>query len=148
MIAQEKFTVLLTDWHKHAERLKPVRLQVFVEEQGVPPEVEMDAHDAECVHAMALDASGKVVGTGRLLPAEERSARIGRMAVYRDWRGRGVGEAMLFALMDAARDRGDREIVLHAQLHAAPFYDRHGYEQIGAVYEEAGIPHVTMRKAL
>ena len=148
MEAPEKFTVRLTDWHQHADRLKPVRLQVFVEEQGVPAEIEMDARDAECVHAMAMDASGRVIGTGRLLPAEAGAARIGRMAVYRDWRGRKVGEAMLFALMDAARQRGDREIILHAQLHAAPFYDKHGYERIGGVYEEAGIPHVNMRKVL
>lgn len=148
MNSQEQFTVRLTDWHQDAERLKPVRLNVFVEEQGVPAQLEMDARDGECVHAMAMDASGNVIGTGRLLPSEAGAARIGRMAVYREWRGKKVGEAMLFALMDAARRRGDREIVLHAQLHAAPFYDRHGYERCGAVYEEAGIPHVTMRKAL
>lgn len=142
------FTVALTTWQQDAEAIKPLRMHVFVHEQGVPPEIEMDARDAVCVHAIARDAAGAVIGTGRLLPSEQGSARIGRMAVYAAWRGKGVGEAMLRALTGAARDRGDSEIVLHAQLHAAPFYDKHGYERVGEVYVEAGIPHITMRMPL
>lgn len=142
------FRVSLDDWATVAERVKPVRLQVFVIEQGVPADLEIDGRDASCVHAVAEDDAGRVIGTGRLLPAEAGIARLGRMAVYEAWRSKGVGAEMLEALTRAARDRGDREIVLHAQLRAAPFYDRHGYERVGDVYEEAGIAHVTMRRAL
>jgi predicted GNAT family N-acyltransferase len=139
------FRVSITDWKRDAARLGPLRTQVFVREQGVPAEIELDERDIVCIHAVAEDEAGHVIGTGRLLPPDAGIGRIGRMAVDREWRGKGVGAAMLDALMVAAAARGDQLIELHAQLHAAPFYDRQGFERIGAVYEEAGIPHVTMR---
>lgn len=104
----------------------------------------MDETDARCVHAMAVDGTGQVIGTGRLLPSSGGVARIGRMAVDPDRRGMGVGAAMLATLMAAARTRGDHRVELHAQLHAAPFYDRQGFDRVGDVYEEAGIAHITM----
>lgn len=140
-----RYAVSLTDWQTSAARLRPLRTEVFVLEQRVPAELEMDDKDAHCVHAMALDEAGKVIGTGRLLPQSAGIARIGRMAVAGAWRGQGVGAALLHALMTAAKSRGDHMVELHAQLHAAPFYDRQGFERIGEVYEEAGIPHITMR---
>lgn len=143
-----RYTINLTNWQTAADRLRPIRTAVFVVEQQVPAELEMDDMDAHCVHALAEDESGCVIGTGRLLPAESGIARIGRMAVDAAWRGQGVGAAMLDSLMAAAKSRGDHLVELHAQLHAAPFYDRQGFERIGAVYEEAGIPHITMRRSL
>lgn len=138
------FLVSLVSWEEGASLLRPLRTTVFVHEQGVPAELEMDERDAVCIHALAV-SDGQAVATGRLLPAEAGVARIGRMAVARAWRGKGLGASVLAALMQAARARGDREIELHAQLHAAPFYDKLGYTRVGAVYEEAGIPHVNMR---
>ena len=131
-------------WEKAREEASRIRFRVFVEEQGVPREIELDDQDHQCVHALAFDERGEAVGTGRLLP----DAHIGRMAVLRERRRHGVGTLLLNKLTEAARQRGDREIVLSAQVHAVDFYRRHGYEAVGEIYEEAGIPHQVMRRAL
>jgi|SRR5688572_11601069 predicted GNAT family N-acyltransferase len=133
----------LMSWEKARALAAPIRMVVFVEEQRVPPELEMDERDAGCVHAVAFDGA-RAVGTGRLLP----DGHIGRMAVLKEFRGKGVGGEMLEALVEAARRRGDREIVLSAQIRAVDFYLAHGFAGFGPVYEEAGIPHQDMRRAL
>ncbi len=148
MTGEQVFTTRLAYWDDDRDMIAPVRTQVFVVEQGVPPEIEMDDMDARCVHAIAQDAQRRVIGTGRLLPAQAGTARIGRMAVYEEWRGRRVGAALLHLLMDAARRRGDREIELHAQSRAERFYLREGFTRQGEEYLEAGIAHVNMRKYL
>ena len=135
--------IRLLDWPAAQADAKPIRFEVFVDEQRVPAEIELDEHDASCIHALAY-SGGKAVGTGRLLP----DGHIGRMAVLKAWRGRGAGRALLRALMDAARRRGDREVLLSAQVHAAGFYRAEGFEPEGPVYEEAGIPHQSMRRSL
>jgi len=134
-------TIKLGDWEQLRAAAQPVRYQVFVIEQKVPVEMEWDEMDALCLHAVAIDDDGHTVGTGRLLP----DGHIGRMAVLQEHRGSGVGSALLAALMDAAARRGDRSVVLNAQVHAAPFYARHGFMVEGAEFMEAGIPHVCMR---
>ena len=116
---------------------------MFVEEQGVPREIELDEFDERCLHALALE-EGRAIGTGRLLP----DGHIGRMAVLEGWRGRGVGSRILESLIGAARARGDRQVLLSAQVHAAEFYRQHGFEPMGEIYEEAGIPHRAMRRSL
>jgi predicted GNAT family N-acyltransferase len=121
-----------------------VREAVFVVEQGVPAEIELDEWDPESEHALAFAPGGRVVGTGRLLP----DGHIGRMAVLRDWRGRGVGGAILTALVDRAAVRGMRRLVLNAQTHAVPFYARHGFAAFGDEFMEAEIPHVAMAREL
>ena len=135
--------IRLLDWQSAQADAKPIRFQVFVDEQRVPAEIELDAHDAYCLHAIAYE-KGRAVGTGRLLP----DGHIGRMAVLKSRRGQGVGKALLRALMDAARRRGDREVALSAQVHAVGFYRAEGFEPEGAVYDEAGIPHQAMRRSL
>lgn len=126
-----------------------IRQAVFVEEQQIPRELESDAADAGAVHAIVRNRLGMPVGTGRLLPADAGGdARVGRVAVDRVLRGGQVGRAVMQALEDAARARGDRRIVLHAQRTAAPFYDRLGYRRVGEPFDEAGIPHQEMVKAL
>ena len=124
-----------------------LRTRVFVEEQGVPAEVEQDEHDATAVHALVEDEDGRVVATGRLLVRDGRAV-IGRMAVDAAARGRGHGAAVLAELHRQAAVLGLPEVELHAQLTARGFYERAGYTAVGDVYEEAGIAHVTMRRVL
>ena len=124
-----------------------LRTRVFVEEQGVPPEIEQDAADATAVHVLARDDVGRVVATGRLL-LREGVAVVGRMAVDRVARGRGHGAAVLDELHRQAVLRGRRRVELHAQVSARGFYERAGYTAVGEEYEEAGIAHVTMVRRL
>jgi predicted GNAT family N-acyltransferase len=131
------------DWPQVAA----LRTRVFVEEQGVPAEIEQDAHDATAVHALAEDDDGRVVATGRLLVRDGRAV-IGRMAVDAAARGCGYGAAVLAELHRQAVALGLTEVELHAQLSARRFYERAGYTAVGGVYEEAGIAHVTMRRPL
>jgi len=142
----------LVGWDEARAPAGPVRFRVFVEEQGVPRDIELDEMDASSLHALAYDRSGRVVGTGRLLPAQREGERvvghIGRMAVLQEWRGRGVGGTLLRALIDAARVRGDAQVALSAQTHAIGFYRAHGFSEEGAPYMEAGIPHQAMRRGI
>jgi len=133
----------ILDWAAARAEASRIRLKVFVEEQRVPREIEMDDMDAACLHALAwLD--GKAVGTGRLLP----DGHIGRMAVLGESRALGVGGAILERLVEEARRQGLREVVLSAQTHAIGFYRRHGFSEQGEVFAEAGIPHQEMRRVL
>ena len=136
-----KWSVLGTD-------AQAIRTEVFVQEQQIPAQLEWDAADADCLHAVAYNHLGMAVGTGRLLEHVPGVAKIGRMAVRRAVRGHEVGRAVLDALMLAAESRGDREVMLHAQLSAAPFYARAGFVTRGPEFEEAGIRHVEMVRAL
>ena len=136
--------VVVGDWPSCRDDAMAIRHEVFVEEQHVPPEFEMDAEDEQCVHAVAYDAQGKAMGTGRLLD----SARIGRMAVRQAYRSCGVGSSILAELMNEARRRHYMEVALAAQLDAQAFYAKHGFVAEGGVYMDAGIQHVTMRRAL
>jgi predicted GNAT family N-acyltransferase len=132
--------IRLSEWPAARDEAQRIRFTVFVNEQRVPAEMEMDEHDAVSIHALACMA-GRAVGTGRLLP----DGHIGRMAVLREWRGRGIGRELLRALMQRARLRGDREVVLAAQVQAMPFYAAEGFKPEGPVYVEAGIDHRDMR---
>jgi predicted GNAT family N-acyltransferase len=131
-----------------------LRTRVFVQEQGVPAELEQDDRDATAVHVLSRDLTGepagRVVATGRLLlPADgATTAGIGRMAADVAVRGRGHGAAVLAELHRQAVQRGMAAVELHAQVTARGFYERAGYAAVGAEYEEAGIVHVTMRRAL
>lgn len=133
------------DLGRMAERL---RMEVFVKEQGVPRDIEIDAMDPVCRHVVLLNRLGHAVATGRLVSEAPGVARIGRMAVARELRGGSLGRNVLDALIGAARDRGDHSALLHAQLHAENFYARAGFVREGDTYEEAGIAHVTMRRPL
>ena len=135
------FTLLQTDWSHDATRLAAVRRAVFIEEQGVPETMEWDEHDAVSDHWLALAEDGTPIGCARLLP----DGHIGRMAVLPAWRGRGIGQALLEAVISAARAHGFSTLRLSAQTHAAAFYARAGFVAEGDEYAEAGIPHVAMR---
>ena len=131
-------------WDAVREEARAIRYDVFVIEQGVPVELEWDEWDDQCWHALARDTAGRAVATGRLLP----DGHIGRMAVRQEARGTGVGARVLDALTDKARELGYPELVLNSQTHAMPFYARAGFTPEGDEYEEAGIPHRTMRRVL
>lgn len=132
------------DWKTLGHDASRVRYEVFVIEQNVPVDIELDVHDAECIHAVAYDESDRPVGTGRLLP----DAHIGRMAVSQAYRGQGVGSLLLDQLIHEARRRGYAQVVLSAQTHALPFYERHGFIAEGPLYMDAGIEHRLMRLPL
>ena len=136
-----QYDIRFGDWSVLEEDASIIRFEVFVEEQNVPAELEMDHMDAVCLHAVAYDAAGAPIGTGRLLP----DGHIGRMAVRKRGRGTGVGGALLQTLMAQAKARGDRQVVLSSQTHAAPFYQRHGFTIEGDEFFEAGIAHINMR---
>jgi predicted GNAT family N-acyltransferase len=136
-----EFSVRLADWQVDLEALRDLRVTVFVREQAVPEALEWDGLDASCLHAIAELADGTAVGTGRLLP----SGQIGRMAVLAEYRGAGIGAALLQLLMTTARERGDNQVFLHAQLSAIDFYQRAGFVAEGDIYLEAGIEHRNMR---
>ena len=138
-------------WRDLQKDASAVRVRVFVEEQNIPLEMDWDEADKVALHAVAHNRLGQPLATGRLLqgdPAEPGVARIGRMAVERVVRGTRLGRDILEALADAARQRGNRELRLHAQCSALGFYERLGFAVQGAPFDEAGIPHVTMTRAL
>ena len=138
------FRIEVVDYAQAQDELRAVREPVFVQEQQVPLEEEWDALDPQCRHVIARDEAGTPIGTGRLTP--ER--KIGRMAVLREWRGKGVGDALLSALMAQAWELGWPVISLNAQVSAEPFYARHGFVPYGPCFEEAGIQHQAMRRNL
>ncbi|WP_367068645.1 YbgC/FadM family acyl-CoA thioesterase [Oryzisolibacter sp. LB2S] len=136
------------DWATLGRDATRLRMAVFVDEQGIDPAIELDAHDATALHAVAYNRLAQPVATGRLLYEAPGDARIGRMAVERVVRGQRWGRMVLDALVHAARERGDAQVTLHAQRSAEGFYLRAGFEAVGEPFEEAGIPHITMRRVL
>ena len=123
-----------------------IRRRVFIEEQSVPEEIELDADDAHAFHVLAI-LDGAAVGCGRFVVHGDE-VKIGRMAVLANLRTHGIGRAILESLMRAAKQRGFRRAILHAQISAEGFYLKCGYRPVGEVFEEAGIPHRKMERAL
>lgn len=134
----------LGPWSEVAAAARPVRTEVFLQEQRVPIDMEWDDDDATALHAVVINRLGMPLATGRLLPAVSGTARIGRMAVSRVLRGSGLGREILQALMQAASQRGDQAVTLHAQRSAEGFYKRLGFTPQGEPFEEAGIAHIQM----
>ena len=137
-------TVKRVETEADMEAAVGIRFRVFVDEQSVPPEIELDEYDAVATHAIAL-LDGSAIGTGRAI-VEGNSARIGRMAVDLPHRRGGVGGLILRFLEDEARAQGATEFVLHAQEYVKSFYAAHGYAEHGDTFMEAGILHIEMRK--
>ena len=143
-MSAQAFRVRLADWERERDAMRAIRTSVFIQEQQVPQDIEWDDQDALCVHALAIDAEGTLIGTGRLSP----DGKVGRMAVLPEWRRRGVGAAILDFLVASARERGIKECYMNAQVHALDFYRQHGFEAYDEEFLEAGIPHRHMKKAL
>ena len=133
-------------WVRSAGELRAalaLRLRVFCDEQGVPREIEVDEYDDVARHAVALAPDGRVVGTMRLVAAGTR-VKVGRVAVDRDWRGRGIASALLDRAMEYAQGIRAEELRLAAQVAAVDLYRKAGYRPVGQPFEEAGIEHVWM----
>jgi predicted GNAT family N-acyltransferase len=140
----QPFFVRLCGWADAADALRDVRRAVFVVEQGVPEALEFDAADPASIHALAEDAAGTPIGCARLLA----DGHIGRVAVVARWRGRGVGRALMRALIARAAARGDATVIVNAQVQAMPFYARDGFVATGDAFLEAGIAHRVMTRTL
>lgn len=136
--------IRIVDWASYREALSSIRHTVFVEEQDVPVELEIDGEDASARHAAAFSDDGRLIGTGRLLA----SGKIGRMAVSQSMRRQGIGRALLDALVAEARRLKLKEVSLAAQLPAVAFYERAGFEVYGDIFLDAGIDHKMMRLVL
>lgn len=130
-----------TSWHAQGDQLLSVRHRVFVDEQGVPAELEHDAEDANALHLLAFNAAGEAVGTARMLS----DGHIGRMAVLASWRGQGIGGQILQRLVRLAEANKLPQPFLHAQCRATGFYERFGFVAVGPVFLDAGIEHRLMK---
>ena len=131
-------------WPADEAAIRGIREEVFIAEQGVPPNLEWDGRDPECTHILAFSAQGEPVGTARMTPG----GHIGRMAVRKAWRAQGIGSQLLRDLMDTARELGLKAVYLNAQTHAVDFYARHGFQTEGEEFLDAGIPHRRMSLSL
>ena len=129
------------------QRAYTIRRRVFIEEQNVPEEIEMDADDQRAFHALAI-LDGNAVGCGRMLEHGDSEVKIGRMAVLPEFRKTGIGAQILRFLIERARARGLRKAILHAQLTAEGFYLNQGFNPVGGVFDEAGIAHRKMERDL
>ena len=132
------------EWPQMQTAAQAVRTAVFVQEQGIAPEDEWDAADATALHAVLFDVNGQPLGNARLLQHSVNVAKVGRMAVLKEARGRGYGALLLQALMLEAQRRGNKEVRLSAQRTAEQFYAAHGFSVVGEPFDEVGISHVEM----
>ena len=139
-------SITITCWEDARELVQPIRIKVFILEQKVPEDLEWDEYDETAWHAVAK-SNHQVIGTGRLIinQSNQSTAKIGRMAIDSEYRGKGIGIEMLKALINKGKEKGAQEFILHAQTHAIAFYAREGFEPYGPIFDEAGIPHVEMR---
>lgn len=137
------YSVRIANWRDQGGALRAVREAVFIGEQGVPVELEWDGFDADCIHLIAVDAAENAIGTARLLQQGENGG-IGRMAVLKEWRGKGVGDALMRHLLKEAATLEIQQLTLNAQAYAVGFYARFGFAAMGNQFLEAGIPHVKM----
>ncbi len=136
------------NWATLGTQARAIREAVFIKEQGVPAALEHDAADADALHVVAFNRLGQALGTGRLVAVEPGVAKLGRLAVLAGVRGAAIGRPLLMALVEGARQRGDHEVILHAQASAVGFYLRAGFAPRGAPFEEAGIAHQAMALTL
>ena len=136
----QPFTVSLVSWHDGEPLLKAIRSKVFIQEQGVPEELEWDEHDATCRHALALSHQGDAIGCGRMFS----NGHIGRIAVLPNWRGQQVGTAIVEAFLNYASAHDYPQVDVDAQTHAVPFYQRFDFVEQGKEFMDAGLPHIKM----
>ena len=134
--------IQIVDWHDRQKALKAIRKSVFIDEQHVPEQLEWDGRDTECTQFL-LTIDSVPVATARLTP----EGQIGRMAVLRNFRGKGFGSKLLAAVIEQAKHAGHKQIFLHAQVSVIKFYQLHGFTAYGDVFIDAGIEHRSMKLA-
>ncbi|MBT7742065.1 MAG: GNAT family N-acetyltransferase [Opitutae bacterium] len=134
--------VTIRSFREAESDIRFVRDIVFGQEQNVAREVDWDGKDSQSIQVVATDDDNNPVGTGRMQP----DGKIGRLAVLDSWRGQGIGQKMLRVLVETAEKKGFQEVFLHAQVHAASFYEKCGFHKNGEEFLEAGIPHVKMTR--
>jgi len=144
MQAKSSIRVEQTSWQASELEIRRIRTAVFVEEQNVPAELDFDGLDKQCIHWLAYDATNAAVGTGRLLP----DGHFGRMAVLAPNRKRGIGDAIMRAVIETAKTEKLPELYLHAQLTALPFYSGLGFVSYGKEFMDADMPHIAMKLIL
>jgi len=137
------FDLKNAQWPQDSEQIYSVRQQVFVVEQGIAPALEWTGDDDQFRSILALDSDQKPIGTGRVKVSSE-TATIGRMAVLKDWRGEGVGTALLQRLIEIGKADGADKFELSAQVSAIDFYQKLGFIASGDVYLDADIEHRKM----
>ncbi len=130
----------IVNWEDEASALRGVRTEVFIHEQQVPAHLEWDEFDAISMHVLALNSDEQPIGTVRLLP----DGHIGRMAVLKKWRGKGIGSAMMSKVLEEISNRGIQEAILNAQTTAIRFYEKFGFQVCGEEFMDAGILHIKM----
>jgi predicted GNAT family N-acyltransferase len=135
-----EYTLRLASWQEDSWALKRVREAVFIHEQGISVELEWDGLDPGCIHVLASDAMLHPIATARMLS----DGTIGRMAVLKEWRRRGVGSALMERLLGEARYRQIPQVTLNAQAYVTDFYRKFRFEATGEAFIDAGIPHVKM----
>lgn len=136
---ESEFYIDITDWDKDINDLKMIRTTVFIDEQNVPVELEWDGVDESCTHFIVRSDNG-AIATARLTP----DGQIGRMAVLSDYRGLGIGTALLLKILSHAKESGHDRLYIHAQKQAILFYERNGFIPEGNEFMDAGIPHLAM----
>ena len=134
------YTLKLTRWDKDKDLLSEIRRTVFIEEQQVPEELEWDDDDKTCVHILVTD-NNTTIATGRI----KMDGHIGRMAVLKEYRNKGIGSDVLKSLINFSKTLKMKTVYLHAQITAMPFYEKHGFKIISEEFMDAGIPHKTMK---
>ena len=139
-------SIQITHWDEAKSQVMPIRHEVFIKEQEVPEELEWDEFDQDALHA-TVKKDQEVIGTARLI-IDNAKARIGRMAIQKEYREQGIGQKLLSILIQTAKEKGAQECILHAQTHAIAFYAKSDFEPNGPIFDEAGIPHVEMRLIL
>lgn len=141
--SQILIVILIKAWQDAKQDAYPIRKRVFIEEQGVPEEMELDEFDLHARHALAY-AGSECIGTARLVTLAGSIGRIGRMAVLPRYRGQGIGRQLLETLLKASQSQDIKQLELHAQVSVIPFYEQFGFITQGDIYDEAGIPHRDM----
>ncbi len=139
-------SIQITHWDEAKSHVMPIRREVFINEQQVPAELEWDGLDQDALHAI-VKKEQEVIGTARLI-IDGQDAKIGRMAILKEYRDQGIGQKLLSILIQTAKEKGAQECILHAQTHAIAFYAKSDFEPNGPIFDEAGIPHVEMRLML
>ncbi len=139
----DELEIRIVDWHHEQDSLTAIRKSVFIDEQHVPEELELDARDKQCTQFLAT-INSKPVATARLTA----EGQIGRMAVLREYRDRGIGSRLLDAVIEQVKRDGHKQVFLHAQVDAVNFYQQHGFVAEGDVFMDAGIKHRVMKMAL